>query len=184
MLAALAACGRSPSTTFLTIDPAPPNAAIPADYKGPPLRVPFLHVPITLDRPEFAREVQGTMMVSDFDRWAAPLGLLARNTLIQDLQERMPAGSVLPPDAAPTMPEARVDATVTRFRASAGVAVMDVSYRLVRSLPRSTPDFPGPQIVSLRVPLTGEKPVEEAQAWSALLGQLADRIAIEMAASR
>ncbi len=115
----------------------------------------------------------GTIAVSDFDRWAAPLGRLARDALIGDLQVRLPAGAVLPPDAGPAVPEVRVEATVTRFHAEGGEAVMDVSWRLVH--PGGTA---APVPVTLRAPLTADTPVAQAAAWSTLLGPLADRIAL------
>lgn len=179
---ALAGCGRSPATTFLALDPAPPAGPVASNYRGPPLRVPFLHVPVTLDRPEFAQEVAGTIKVADFDRWAAPLGILARNTLIRDLQARLPAGAVLPPDAGAVAPETRVEATVLGFRAEDGAATMEASYRLVRPAPpRGTAPLSPPEPVILQVPLGADTPQAQAQAWSALLGKLADRIVGDLA---
>ena len=177
----LAGCGHSPATTFLALEPAPPASAVAA-YRGPPVRVPFLHVPITLDRPEFVRQVAGTVKISDFDRWAAPLGLLARNTLIEDLQARLPAGSVLPPDAGARAPELRVEPTVLAFRVEGGEAVMDATYALVRPPARGSAQQPGlPRPMTLSVPLQADTPAGQAQAWSALLGRLADRIVTDIA---
>jgi len=178
----MAGCGRSPPTTFLALEPAPPAAAAAASsYRGPPVRVPFLRVPVTLDRPEFVRQVAGTVVVSDFDRWAAPLARLARDTLIQNLQARLAAGAVLPPDAGPAVPEVRIEATVLSFRVVGAEAVMDVSYRLVRpSSPRAPALAAPPRPVTLRTPLGGDSPAAQAAAWSVLLGLLADRIAAEL----
>lgn len=178
---ALAGCGHSPATTFLALEPAPP--AVVAVYRGPPVRVPFLHVPVVLDRPEFVRQVAGEVKIADFDRWAAPLGLLARNTLIQDLQARLPAGAVLPPDAAAVVPDIRVEATVLAFRVEGAEAVMEASYRIVRPAAGRTPATPPrPRPVTLRTPLADQTPLAQAQGWSALLGQLADRVAADLAA--
>lgn len=71
------------------------------------------------------------------------------------------------------MPEIRVEATVTRFHAEGGEAVMQVSWRLVR--PGGTA---APIPITLRAPLAADTPVAQAAAWSTLLGQLADRIAL------
>lgn len=169
---ALAGCGRSPAATFLTIDPAPP-AAGPATYQGPPLRVPFVHVPVTLDRPEFVTQPEaGQVKVDDFARWAAPLGRLARDTLVRDLTQRLPSGSVLPPDAPSAKPETVVEATVLDFTAAGAKASMTVSYRVGGA--------PAPAVVQLQVPLADATPGGAARAWSALIGQLADRIAGEL----
>ena len=179
-------CGHSPATRTLVLDPAPPPAGVVA-YRGPPVRVPSLRMPIALDRPEFVQQLAaGTLTVSDFDRWAAPLGLLARNTLIQDLTQRLPAGVVLPPDAAAATPEVRVEATVLSFQTSGGEAVMQVAYQITRaSLAHATTGqgavTPERRLVTLRGVVADGTPLGEAQALSALLGQLSDRIAGELA---
>ena len=174
----LAGCGHSPATTFLVLDLAP--AALPvAAYAGPPLRVPFLHLPVTVDRPELVRrDAAGTLAVEDFARWSAPLGIMARDTLIQDLTQRLPTGSVLAPDAPGAMPEVRVEPTILSLTSGGGSATMTVSYRLIA---------PGavdarPQVVQLATPLADDAPPARAQAWSRLLGQLSDRLVIDLAA--
>jgi uncharacterized lipoprotein YmbA len=169
----LAGCGHSPGATFLTIDAAPPASAPLATYRGAPLRVPSVHVPVTLDRPEFIRQpAAGTLAVDDFARWSAPLGALARETLIRDLVARLPAGSVLAPDAAPVRPEVVVQTTVLDFTPAGDMATMTVSYR--------TGAAPLPRVVQLRAPLAGATPVDAARAWGALIGQLADRIVADL----
>lgn len=173
----LSGCGHSPATTFLVIDPAPPTTASASTYAGPPLRVPFVHLPVTVDRPELVRQdAAGTIAIDDFARWSAPLGLLARGALVQDLTARLPAGAVLPPDAPTAAREVRVEATVLSFDATAGEATMTVSYRMVR-----TGTDPRPLVAQLTTPLTDDAPSRRAQAWSRLLAQLSDRIVAELA---
>lgn len=168
----LAGCGHSPPTTFLVIDPAPPTAPVLSRYAGPPLRVPFVHLPVTVDRPELVtQDAAGTLDVDDFARWSAPLGLLARGALVQDLTARLPLGSVLPPDAPPAPREVRIEVTVLSFDASVDTATMTVSYRLVR--PGTDPR---PAVAQLTTPLVDNVPAQRAQAWSRLLAQLSDRI--------
>ena len=168
----LAGCGTSPATTFLVLDPAPP-AGVATTYAGPPLRVPFLHLPVTIDRPELVRQdAAGTLTVDDFARWSAPLAIMARNTLIADLTARLPAGAVLPPDASPATREIRVEATVLSFDAVGSDATLTAFYRLVAP---GTAD-PRPAVVTLRTPLADATAPTRAQAWSRLLGQLSDRI--------
>lgn len=168
----LAACGHSPATTFLVIDPAPPTVPPITGYAGPPLRVPFVHLPVADDRPELIRQDgAGTIVVEDFARWSAPLGLLARQALIGDLTARLPAGAVLPPDAAPAGREVRVEATVLSFTATGPQATMAVSYRLIA--PGANPP---PQVVSLSTPLLDAAAPSRAQAWSRLIAQLSDQM--------
>ena len=176
----LAGCGHSPPTTFLVLDPAPPTAAVAA-YAGPPLRVPFVHLPVTVDRPELVRrDTAGTLTVEDFARWSAPLGIMARDTLIQDLIQRLPAGSVLPPDAPAAPAELRVEPTVLAVAINGGVATMNVSYRLIPSGATAA----RPRLVQLTTPVDDETPPARAQAWSRLLAQLGDRIVTDLAARR
>src|ERR1700743_2121455 len=79
----LSACGHSPETQFLTLDPSPRAPSAVASYRGPPLRIPSIEIPPTLDRVEFTRQTgPGEMKVDDLVHWSAPLGILARHTLI------------------------------------------------------------------------------------------------------
>lgn len=167
----LAACGHSPATTFLVVDATPPSA--PATlYAGPPLRVPFVHLPVTVDRPELVRQdAAGTIRVDDFARWSAPLGIMARNALIQDLTARLPAGAVLPPDALPVSREIRVEATVLSFDTRDGQAVATTSFRLVA--PGTDPQ---PRVTRLSAPLANDTAPARAQAWSRIVGQLSDEV--------
>ena len=172
----LAGCGHSPATTFLVLDPTPPLAAVTA-YAGPPLRVPFVHLPVTLDRPELVRrDVAGTLTVEDFARWSAPLGIMARDTLVQDLTQRLPGGAVLPPDAPTAPKEVRVEATVLAFEVSDGGAALTASYRLVTAGSSAV----RPSVVQLSTPLSEDAPPARAQAWSRLLALLSDRIVADL----
>ena len=174
-LVALAGC-TSPKTVLLTLDAAPPAAdAVHADYRGLPIAVPAVHLPATLDRAEFVHQEQaGTVKVDDFARWTAPLGLLARDALVRDLTARLPAGAVLPPGSVGAAGKARtLDVTILAFQSAPGGAALQAAYRTV----------PGGVVreVSLSAPETGVAPVPTAQAFGALIGQLADRIAMDMA---
>lgn len=176
----IAGCGHSPAATFLVLDPAPPTASTGA-YAGPPLRVPFVHLPVTVDRPELVRrDAAGTLTVEDFARWSAPLGIMARDTLIQDLTQRLPGGSVLAPDAPAAPAELRVEPTVLAVQMGGGVATMNVSYRLIPPGPNAV----RPQLVQLTTPLDDDTPPARAQAWSRLVGQLSDRIVADIAVRR
>jgi len=174
-LVVLAGCA-SPKTTLLTLDAAPPAPdAVPADYRGLPIAVPAVHLPASLDRAEFVhQESAGEVKVDDFARWTAPLGLLARDTLVRDLTVRLPAGSVLPPGAGGAAGKARtLDVTILALQTTPSGATMQVAYRVV----------PGGvvQQLSLSAPSSGIAPVPTAQAFGVLIGQLADRIAMDMA---
>ena len=174
-LAGLAGC-TSPKTTLLTLDAAPPSAdAVHADYRGLPIAVPAVHLPAELDRAEFAHQLSaGEVKVDDFARWTAPLGLLARDALVRDLTARLPSGAVLPPGSVGAAGHVRtLDVTILSFQADAGGATLQAAYRTV----------PGGAVrqVTLTAPATGIAPVPTAQAFATLIGELADRIASDMA---
>lgn len=173
----LAACGHSPATTLLTLDAAaPPPEGIRADYRGPPVAVPAVHLPTALDRPEYVSQVApGQAKVDDFATWVAPLGTLARDTLVRDLTARLPAGAVLPPGAAGGAGTRVIGVTLLSFTGGPGEAIMQAAFR---QIPR------GPvRQVELRTASPGIGAVPSAQAFGALLGQLADRIAADLPAS-
>lgn len=178
--ALLAACGHSPATIFLVLDPVPPAASLAvagSHYSGAPLRVPFLHLPVTLDRPEPTRQdAAGTLAVDDIARWSAPLGLMARDTLIQDLIARLPAGKVLPPDAAATAPERRVEVTVLSFAAGGGRATLWVEYRVFVNAKAPAE----PRLAQFTAALPDDTPAGRARGWSALLALLADRVVADL----
>jgi len=171
---ALAGCAHSPPTTLLTLDTAAPaDGTVRAGYRGRPISVPAVHLPALLDRAEYVRQAGAAeVQVDDFARWAAPLGLLARDTLVRDLTLRLPAGAVLPPGA--TDGGARVvSVTVLAFADDATGARLDVAYRFL-------PGGPVRQ-ASFSAPADGPGPTASARRLGALIGQLADRIAADAA---
>ena len=126
----LAACGHSPETQFLALDPVP-GAPAAAAWRGPPVRIPSVAVPPALDRVEFTRQTApGEMKVDDLVHWSAPLGMLARNTLILDLAQRLPAGAVAPPDPPAQPGGPRVTVSLLLFGVTDGVAAMEAAYEL------------------------------------------------------
>jgi uncharacterized lipoprotein YmbA len=175
-LVALAGC-TSPRTTLLTLDAAPPApGAVHADYRGLPVAVPAVHLPAILDRAEFIyQESAGEVKIDDFAHWTAPLGLLARDTLVRDLTARLPAGSVLTPGTGGSAGHSRtIDVTILSFQAVTADATMQAAYRVL-------PDGMTQQ-VSLSASGSGLAPVQTAQVFGSLIGQLSDRIAADMTA--
>ncbi len=170
----LAACGHSPETQFLTLDPVPGASAV--GRRGATLRVPSIQVPPELDRVEFARQTgPGQMKVDDLVHWSAPLGMLARNTLILDLAQRLPSGTVLPPDAAARPGGLRATVAIVSFGTAGGDATMTATYAFGPEDGAAA----APRWAELRTP-AGQTPVETARAFSTLLGLLADRMAADL----
>jgi uncharacterized lipoprotein YmbA len=171
----LAACGHSPETQFLTLDPVP-GAPAAAAWRGPPVRIPSVTIPPALDRVEFARQTgPGEMKVDDLAHWSAPLGMLVRNTLILDLAQRLPSGAVAPPDAPAQPGGLRVTVSILSFGLAGGEASMEAAYEVTSD---DAAAATGPrQWVQLRAATVGATPVDTARAFSTLLGSLADRMA-------
>ncbi len=175
----LAACGHSPETQFLTLDPVP-GAPAAAAWRGPPVRIPSVAIPPALDRVEFTRQTApGEMKVDDLAHWSAPLGMLARNTLILDLAQRLPAGAVAPPDAPAQPGGLRVTVSILSFGVAGGEASMEAAYEIASD---DAAAATGPrQWVQLQAASAGATPGDTARAFSTLLGSLADRMAVDIA---
>ena len=177
VLTALSGCGSSPKSLTLTLDPVS-AATVYGDYRGPPIAVPAVHVPAAIDRVEFVREtVPGRLDVDDFARWSAPLGVLARDALVRDLTQRLPAGAVLPPGAGAAAGHAiAYDVTILGLSTGAGGGTMQAAYR---RLPGGTT-----RIGSYTSTTAGVAPVDAAGTLSTLIGKLADDVAADAARPR
>jgi uncharacterized lipoprotein YmbA len=174
----LAGCGHSPPSRFFTLDPAPPGRAAPSRASVAPVQLDAVHIPAAVDRPEIVTEIgSGRVRISGQDRWAAPLGEMMRRVLAQDLAGRLPQGAFVFPDA-PRPPGTRglvvtvLQLTATpegRVELQANWSVLDAG-----SSGASGGD-------NLRLTATaGPGSDGQAQALSAVMGKLADRIAASL----
>ena len=177
--ALLAACASAP-TRFFTLDPVAPAQAVAGAYSGPPVKLVAVNIPPQLDREELVSETApGEVKVHDLEHWEAPLGLTARQTLIEDLAARLPAGRVLGP-ATPAGAEAAIlSVDVVSFNVGPQGAQMQVAWTL--TLPAAAED-PAPAVfraplMQLQAPVSGAHGGATAAAFSALLGQVSDQIA-------
>jgi uncharacterized protein len=172
---ALGGC-RSASTRIYTIGPAVPTSHIDI-YHAPALRVDTLNVPASWDRMEILKpSAAGTLQISDFDHWAAPLAQLARQTLSDDLDQRLPSGSVIYPRLPKPSGALGVNVDILDFNIVASQASMRVSWIIVPSGDRQSAKR---SAASLSSSMSSEEPAAVAHAWSDLIGQLADRIAAD-----
>jgi uncharacterized lipoprotein YmbA len=172
----LAGCGHGPSTRFYVLSPVgPAGATAGAVYRGAPIRVIAVHVPPTLDRPELVRSIDADeVALRDFDRWAAPLGDLARQALTQDLLDRLPPGAVLFPDVQTASVHRDLVLDILAFSQTHGVGVLDISWTLLAP-PGSSRPLTG--TVRLTAPALAAGAEGEAELLSRLLAQAADQIA-------
>jgi hypothetical protein len=130
-------------------------------YHAPPLRVDTLSVPAGWDRIEMLKpSAPGTLQISDFDHWAAPLAQMARQTLSDDLDQRLPSGSVI----FPRLPKSRgalgVNIDILDFNVDSSQASMRASW--IVGAKRG--------VASLRSSMSSDEPAAVARAWSDLIG--------------
>jgi uncharacterized lipoprotein YmbA len=169
---------RSATTRIYSLAPTVPASHIDA-YHAPALRVDTLSVPAEWDRIEFLQlSAAGTLQISDFDHWAAPLPQMAKQTLSDDLDRRLPSGSVIYPRLSKPSAALGVNVDILDFDIGPSQASMRVSWIIVpsargRDAKRSA--------AALRSPMSSAEPAAIAHAWSDLIGQLADRIAADAA---
>jgi uncharacterized protein len=172
---ALGGCRSSPTRIHI-LAPAVPASHINV-YHAPALRVDTLSVPAGWDRIEIlTRSAAGTLQISDFDHWAAPLAQMARQTLSDDLDQRLPPGSVIYPRLSKPSEALGVNVDILEFNIDPSQASMQVSWIIVPS--GHAPDGKRGAAL-LRTAMSSGEPSAVAHAWSDLIGQLADRIAAD-----
>jgi hypothetical protein len=94
---ALAGCAESPPVRYYALDPVAPNLP-PVEVAGPPIIVRAVRLPAILDRLEMVRRGPGAVVVvSDLNRWAAPLDAMTQRVLAEDLADRLAPGQVIGP---------------------------------------------------------------------------------------
>jgi uncharacterized lipoprotein YmbA len=172
---ALGGC-RSAATRIYTLGSVASASHID-DYHAPALRVDTLNVPASWDRIEILTpSAAGTLRISDFDHWAAPLAQMTRQALSEDLDQRLPSGSVIYPRLPKPGGALGVDIDILEFNIVASQALMRASWIIVPA-----GDVPGAKrsAAELRSSMSSEDPAAVAHAWSDLIGQLADRIAAD-----
>jgi uncharacterized lipoprotein YmbA len=105
---------------------------------------------------------------------------MARQTLSEDLDQRLPAGSVIYPRLTKPSGALGVNVDILDFNLVGSHASMRASWVIV---PSGDAQAAGRSTAELRSSVSSEEPAAAAHAWSNLIGQLADRIAAAAAAS-
>ncbi|MEM5436013.1 PqiC family protein [Paraburkholderia diazotrophica] len=172
---ALAGCGHSMPTRYVSLSAAPTSAPL-ATHGIPPVQLTAVHIPDVLDRLEVVTQISpNRLSINDGDRWGAPLAQMMRRTLAQDLTTRLPAGSFVLPDA-PAPPDTRtLVVTVLDSEANAnGTLTMQAGWTLLSGHP---PGVILARQATLTSEMTNRDAPAQAAALSRILGELADRIA-------
>ena len=173
----LGACHSAP-TRIYSLDPAVPTTRIDS-YQAPALRVDALNVPASWDRIEILSvSAAGELQINDFDHWSAPLAQIARQTLSDDLDQRLPSGSVVYPRLPKPIGALGLVVDILEFTVVGSQASMRASWLII---PASGSQSAKRSVASLHGAMTSTEPATMAHAWSELIGQLADRIAADAA---
>lgn len=173
----LGACHSTP-TRIYDLDPSVPAARIDT-YQGPALRVDTLNVPSSWDRSEIlGLSAAGELEISEFDHWSAPLAQIARHTLSEDLDQRLPSGSVIYPRLPKPDSASGINVDILEFTLAASRASMQASWLII---PAAGSQSEKRSVASLHESMNSTGPAAVAHAWSELIGQLADRIAADAA---
>jgi uncharacterized lipoprotein YmbA len=196
---ALGACASSAPLHYYTLETVPsttrpvdaaPTSAVRA---GLPIELRSVQIPPALDRLEMMRSVApGELALRESDHWAAPLGRMSRQTLADDLAERLPSGGLLATGAATSIPRAALSVEVVAFEISGGTATMRVRWAVLVPAEESPAEklgteksgpVPLPRSRSARLSMPADDSASALQhAWSALIAQAADRIVEGLAA--
>jgi uncharacterized lipoprotein YmbA len=178
LLALLSACASSPPTRFFALDAVEP-AAPSAGVAGDPVKVDAVHIPPALDRTSMVRgESDNQLEISSQDRWAGDLAEMIRRVLTQDLASRLPSGMVIAPESPPPAAARGVVVDILTFQPqSAGEVVLDADWTLLEGA-QSNPVIRRSEHLTAAAAPSAQG---EAAAMSTLLGQLADRIATQIA---
>ena len=176
--AVLPACQSSPPTRFFSLTPTDGHR-IAASGIGGPVHVAAVHISESLDQQEIIRESgTGRVVISNRNRWDAPLDEMLRDVLTQDLARRLLPGSVVLPDEPSPTGTRRIVLDVLRFSGdTTGKVVLTGGWSL---LPAGS-DLPLlRQQVHLSDTTDPSDYTNQVAAMSRLLGQLADQIAREL----
>ena len=172
VIAGIAACGHSAPTLLHALVPTAPATAVLA-YAGPTVRLDTVRLPAALDRIELLREIDaGRYTVREADRWAAPPARLARQVLAEDIALRLPTGAVAVADAGEA-PVTAITVEILEFRTGPEEATLVANWtRACR-----------PNGIARRRDVRLTAPGSDTpEALGALLSQLSDRIAADLAA--
>ena len=178
---ALVGCGSSPPTRFYALDAVKPVEVRSSPASVKPVKVNAVHVPPLLDRRAMVRRESGHQVdISSQDRWGASFAEMTRDVLTEDLQNRLPPGVVVPPNApAPGNARGLVVDILSFMPNGAGHVVLACDWSLLEGAP------PHPVLMRtmhLSQP-AGDTPASQAEAMSGLLGKLADEIAAALSAA-
>ena len=177
-LFALTGC-ISPNPVLYTLA-AVPGAAQPIPARS--LEIRRIGIAGYLDRPEIVRAETGfELQLAHNERWAEPTGSMIERVFTEDLVQRLPGTSVFSESGAiSTQPDLVLEIDVQRMDADAGGQVVLVAQIAVRHETGGQPAHA--ETVRLVGTPSSAGTQDLVATESALLGQLADRVAARLGA--
>jgi uncharacterized protein len=172
----LAACASQPDD-FYTLRAVPD--VVPAPRPAITTQVALgISIPAVADRREMILGGDGDRVaILEHERWAAPLSELIAQTLGLDIERRRPDMLVAGRTFDRSRSSVRVNIDIVRLAArAAGDVTLEAHWRIVDE--RSKTDEVGAEV--LTAPVEGGGYAAVAQALSAALGSLADRVAAKL----
>lgn len=176
LLLLLAACAPSRPDHFYILSVQPPGAG---ETRATPVTEAALRVtlPAVVDRAEMVLNTSTDgVVVSEHERWAAPLPDLATQTLARDLERRR-SDLVVAAGNSSIAPVIKISIDVVQVAVrKGGQASLEVHWRILDS--RSGKDTVGGEVFS--APMGDDGYAAVAQALSVCLGSLADRLIAQL----
>jgi uncharacterized lipoprotein YmbA len=129
-----------------------------------------------LDRPQFTRQIGGNqILMNNTQYWAEPLDKMFMRVLASDLQQRLPASTIVTEDNY-MAPDARytIDANIDQFNLVDDARVSLKGTLIIKDRQSATPSAATPVQWTID---SGSSPSAIAQGLSTLIGKLADIIA-------
>jgi uncharacterized protein len=170
----IAACASSPPVRYFVLDPVAPAAEL-APLAAPAMQIAAVRLPATLDRRQIVREVApNKLLISNDNRWGAPLPDMTQRVLSQDLMLRLPSNqTVLAEEPAPNG-TGSITVEVLQFCVVSGNVVLDGSWTITHGEDDHTPQR---HTFHLSEAAPNTDFAQDAHIMSALLGSLADSMA-------
>lgn len=174
---AVAACA-SPDPTLYTLASVP-GTPVPAGRRSVELR--RIGIAGYLDRPEIVRSAAGyQLQLGHGERWGEPTGSMIERVFTEDLVQRLPDASVFNESGAiSTRPDLVLEIDVQRLDADASGDVVLLAQVALRHESGAVAAEADAVRLTLRPGSTSTRDLVATE--SALLGQLADRVAARIA---
>lgn len=170
----LANCASSPPVRYFVLDPVPPAAEV-APPAGAAVQIAEVRLSATLDRRQIVREVAANkLLISNDNRWGAPLPDMTQRVLSQDLMLRLPPGQVVLSEEPAPSGTGSIAVQILQFGVVGANVVLEGSWSITHGGEDGAAQH---HTFHLSASAANTDYAEHAHLMSALLGSLADSMA-------